>query len=60
MTEQQYNELLKVYTKETFANMVKADIRQRFQEPYATLYCQQFDDTKNLADFLEYVAKLMR
>ena len=34
MNEQQYNELLKAYTKEAFANMIKADIRQRFPEPY--------------------------
>ena len=30
MSEQQYNELLKAYTKEVLANMIKADIRQRF------------------------------
>ena len=29
MSEEQYNELLKVYTKEVLANMIKADIRQR-------------------------------
>ena len=34
MSEEQYNELLKAYTKEAFANMIKADIRQRFPEPY--------------------------
>lgn len=28
--ERQYNEFLKAYTKETLANMIKADIRQRF------------------------------
>ena len=60
MTEQQYNELLKTYTKEVLANMIKADIRQRFPEPYATLYCQQFDNFKNVADSLEFAAKLMR
>ena len=53
MTEEQYNELLKAYTKETLANMIKADIRQRFPAPYASLYCQQFDDTKNLAEFVK-------
>lgn len=26
MSEEQYNELLKAYTKEAFANMIKADI----------------------------------
>ena len=44
MTEQQYNELLKAYTKEALASM----------------YCQQFDDFKNIADFFEFAAKLMR
>lgn len=60
MTDQQYNELQKAYTKEVLASMIKADIRQRFPEPYASMYCQQFDDFKNVADFLEFAAKLMR
>ena len=60
MSEEQYNELLKAYTKEAFANMIKADIRQRFPEPYASMYCQQFDNFKNVADFFEFAAKLMR
>jgi hypothetical protein len=60
MTEKLYNELLKAYTKEALANMIKADIRSRFPEPYASIYCQQFDDFKNVADFLEFAAKLMR
>ena len=37
MTEQQYNELLKAYTKEALASMIKEDIRSRFPEPYAIL-----------------------
>ena len=60
MSEEQYNELLKAYTKEALASMIKADIRNRFPEPYASMYCQQFDDFKNVADFLEFAAKLMR
>lgn len=44
MIDQQYNELLKSYTKEVLANMIKADIRQSFSEPYASMYCQQFDN----------------
>lgn len=60
MTEQQYNGLLKAYTKEALASMIKADIRSRFPEPYASMYCKQFDNFKNVADFLEIVAKLMR
>ena len=60
MSEEQYNELLKAYTKEVLANMIKADIRQRFPEPYASMYCQQFDDFKTVADFFEFAAKLMR
>lgn len=60
MTEKLYNELLKAYTKEAFANMIKADIRQRFPEPYASMYCQQFDNLKNVADFFEFAAKITR
>lgn len=40
--------------------MIKADIRNRFPEPYTILYSQQFDNLKNIADFLEFAAKLMR
>lgn len=40
--------------------MIKADIRNRFPELYASMYCQQFDDFKNVADLLEFAAKLMR
>ena len=60
MTEKLYNELLKAYTKEVLANMIKADIRSRFPEPYASMYVKQFDDFKNDADFFEFAAKLMR
>ena len=60
MQDQQYNELRKVYTKEVLANLIKADIRQRFPEPYASMYCQQFDNFKNVADFFEFAAKLTR
>lgn len=48
MSDEQYKELLKAYTKETLASMIKADIRNRFPEPYASMYCQQFDDLKML------------
>lgn len=60
MSDDQYNELLKAYTKEALANMIKTNIRQRFLEPYASMYCQQFDNFKNVADFFEYAVKLMR
>lgn len=60
MSEEKYNELLKAYTKEVLANLIKADIRQRFLEPYASMYCQHFDNFKNVADFFEYAAKMMR
>lgn len=60
MTEQQYIELLKAYTKEALASMIKADIRSRFPEPYASMYCQQFDNFKNVADFFEFAAKITR
>ena len=55
-SEQQYNELLKAYTKEALASMIKADIRTRFPEPYASMYCQQFDKFKNVANFFELAA----
>lgn len=60
MTEQQYTELQNAYTKEALASMIKADIRTRFPEPYASMYCQQFDNFKTVADFFEFAAKLMR
>lgn len=60
MPEHEYNELLNAYTKETLANMIKADIRQRYPEPYASMYCQQFDNFKNVADFFEFAAKRMK
>ena len=60
MSDDQYNEFLKAYTKEALASMIKEDIRSRFPEPYAILYCQQFDNFKNVADFFEFAAKLMR
>ena len=60
MTEQELNELLKAYTQEALASMIKADIHQRFPEPYASMYCKQFDNFKNVADFFEYAVKLMR
>lgn len=60
MTEQLYKELLKAYTKEALASMIKADIRSRFPEPYASMYCQQFDDFKIVADFFEFAAKMMK
>ena len=37
MSEEQYNELLKAYTKEALASMIKADIRSRFPEPYTSM-----------------------
>ena len=60
MTEQQYTELLKAYTKVALASMIKTDIRSSFPEPYASMYCQQFDNFKNVADCCEFAAKLMR
>ena len=60
MTEKQYNELLKVYTKEALASMIKADIRQSFPEPQASLYCKQFDDFKNVLEFFDHIIKQMK
>lgn len=60
MSEHEYNELFRAIGKEAFANMIKADIRSRVPEPYASMYCQQFDDFKNIADFFDFAARLMR
>lgn len=60
MSEEQYNELLKAYTKEALASMIKTDIRSRFPAPYASMYCHQFDNFKNVADFFEFAAKITR
>lgn len=60
MSEELYNELLKAYSKEVLANMIKTDIRSRFSEPYASMYCQQFDDFKNVADFFGFAAKTIK
>lgn len=60
MSEEQYYELQKAYTKEVLASMIKADIRNRFPEPYASIYSKQFDNFKTVADFFEFAAKLMR
>lgn len=60
MTDEQHNELQKAYTKEALASMIKADIRSRFPEPYASMYSQQFDNFKNVADFFEFAVKIMR
>ena len=46
--------------KEGWVDFRKNDIRQRFLEPYASMYCQHFDNFKNVADFFEYAAKMMR
>ena len=60
MTELQYRELHKAITKEAFINMMKTNIRQRIPEPLASMYCQQLNDAKTLADFLECMAKQIR
>ena len=60
MSEHEYNELFRAIGKEAFANMIKADIRSRFPEPYASMYCHQFDNFKNVADFFDFAARLMR
>ena len=39
MSEEEYDELLKAYTKEALASMIKVDIHSRFPEPYANIYC---------------------
>lgn len=59
MSEQEYKELQKAYTNEVLASMIKADIRSRFPDSYASMYCQQFDSFKNVADFFEFTARLM-
>ena len=60
MSEHEYNELFRAIGKEAFANMIKANIRSSVPEPYASMYCQQFDNFKNVADFYEFAARLMK
>lgn len=60
MCEQDYNELFRAIGKEAFASMIKADIRSRVPEPYASMYVKQFEDIKSLADYLEFMARQMR
>ena len=57
MIQQQYIDLLQALRKEAMSNMIKSSIRQYFQEPLATQYCQKFDDFKMVIDLLEYKAK---
>ena len=57
MPNQQYLDLLRALRKEAMSNMIKASIRQYFPEPFATQYCQKFDDFKMVLDLLEYKAK---
>lgn len=40
-----------------FANVVKDYIRSQVSEPIASIYCKQFEDVKQFADFLEYMSK---
>ena len=60
MDDKNYNELFRAIGKEAFANMIKADIRRRVPEPIASMYIKQFEDIKNLADYLEFVARQMK
>ncbi len=60
MTELQYIELQKAFTKDLLIKTMKTYIRQRFPAPKASMYCQQLDDAKTLADFLECMAKQIR
>ena len=41
-------------------SFVKGNICSRFPEPYASMYSQQFENFKNVGDFFEFAAKLMR
>ena len=40
------NEVNEMINKVALASMVKADIRNRFPVPYASIYCQQFEISK--------------
>lgn len=60
MDDKNYNELFRAIGKEAFANMIKADIRMRVPEPLASMYIKQFEDFKNIADYLEFMARQMR
>lgn len=60
MEDKNYNELFRAIGKGAFANMIKADIRMRVPEPLASMYIKQFEDFKNIADYLEFMAKQMK
>lgn len=58
--EDLYTELIRTISKEQLSEIIKVYIRQNFPEALATFYCQQFDEAKKLADFLELYAKYVR
>lgn len=58
--EDRYGKLIQAISKEQLSEMIKDTIRKSFPEPFATLCCQQFDDAKKLADFLDLYAKYVR
>ena len=39
---------------------VSIRVQKIIPDPDASIYCQQFDNFKNVADFFEFAAKLMR
>ena len=52
-------QLQKAYTKEAFANIIQADLRQKLLS-YVQVYCKQFYNFKNVADFFEFAARMIR
>lgn len=60
LNQQLYDELHHLLEKKAKSEVVKLFIHQNVPEPYASIYCQQFDEAKSMADFLEVMAKRMR
>lgn len=54
------DKLIKAINKELFVSALKVGIRNNNSEPMATYLCNQLDDAKKLADFLEEYVKLLR
>lgn len=58
ITCQQHSEKFHAIGKEAMSEIIKTVIRPL--DPHVTIYCKQFDDAKQLGDFLERLAKYVR
>lgn len=60
MTEEEYNDLLNKFTKECIVRMIKDQIKNMYVEPYASIYCKQFDNFKTVLEFIERLSISLR